>query len=447
MDFYHRHQELELLEKLDQQAHRGGVITALTGRRRVGKTKLALHHAAGKRFLYLFVARKEEGLLCQEFMEEIQKRFQIPILKSIRYFKDIFALLLEIAKKEKFTLIFDEFHEFFQINPSIYADLQKLWDLNKLSTKLHIMFIGSVCSLMHKIFKDEKQPLFGRADHILHLKPLSLETTRTLLKEKGLFNAENFYNLYVLTGNSPQYLNEFLNTPFNCLEDMLKNVLHKNSVFLNDGKNLLIEEFGRDYLTYFAILELIAHGKTSRGEIESLLEKDIGGYLQRLETDYAIVRRHRPIHAQLPTRNQKYTIDDNYLNFWFRFIYRYQTAIETENFSFIKEMILRDYPGYSSPILERFFQALLAETGQFNQIGAYWEKNDHFDVKVAAINDHEKHILIAETQLSPYHEQHPLAMRAQSLLKHYPDYTPRFLAFTVQDSLMFNDLFNSTGVA
>lgn len=76
---------------------------------------LALHHAQGQRFLYLFVGRKEESLLCQEFLQEIKKHFHREIYGEIRYFKDIFALLLAIAKEEKFTLIFDEFQEFFQL--------------------------------------------------------------------------------------------------------------------------------------------------------------------------------------------------------------------------------------------------------------------------------------------------------------------------------------------
>lgn len=60
-------------------------------------------------------------------------------------------------------------------------------------------------------------------------------------------------------------------------------MLEKNSPFLNEGKNLLIEEFGKDYGTYFSILELLSMGRTSRSEIESILQINSGGYLDRLE--------------------------------------------------------------------------------------------------------------------------------------------------------------------
>ncbi len=38
---------------------------------------------------------------------------------------------------------------------------------------------------------------------------------------------------------------------------MLDFMLKQNSPFLDEGKNVLIEEFGKEYGTYFSILELI----------------------------------------------------------------------------------------------------------------------------------------------------------------------------------------------
>lgn len=301
---------------------------------------------------------------------------------------------------------------------------------------MHVIFIGSVYSLVHKIFEDNKQPLFGRADRILGLKAFSLKTTVAILKEKHIFNANNFFNFYVITGCMPKYLDIMFAEKAQNIEDMLNAILQKDSLFLSEGKNLLIEEFGRDYLTYFTVLELIAQGKTARGEIESLLEKDVGGYLQRLEHDYGIITRHRPIHAKVHTRNQKYKIQDNFLNFWFRFIYRYRTAVEIENFSYIKDIIKRDYSSYCGPLLERFYQQLFAETGKYNEIGAYWEKDNQNEIDVVAINDMEKSILIAETKMNKAKiSLKQLEVCAQSLLKHYPGYTPTYLALTVADVL------------
>jgi AAA+ ATPase superfamily predicted ATPase len=179
---------------------------------------------------------------------------------------------------------------------------------------------------------------------------------------------------------------------------------------------------------------LISSGKTARSEIESILQKDIGGYLQRLEDNYGIIKRHRSIQAKPNTKNQKFKIMDNFLNFWFRFIYRYQTAVELENFQYIKQIVKRDFTTYCGPLLEHFFQIMLMETGQFNQIGSYWEKDNRNEIDVVAINDLEKRIVIAETKLnkSKIHINE-LSKRSKSLLQEYLGYNPSYLALSVED--------------
>ena len=136
----------------------------------------------------------------------------------------------------------------------------------------------------------------------------------------------------------------------------------------------------------------------------------------------------------LMASNKKYKIIDNFLNFWFRFIYHYRTAIELENFNFIKTMIKQDYTNYAGRILEHFFKQLLAETNQFNQIGSYWEKHNNNEIDIVAINDLEKTILIAETKLNKSKiSLHKLAIKAQNLLLDYPGYKAKFLALSIED--------------
>ena len=128
---------------------------------------------------------------------------------------------------------------------------------------------------------------------------------------------------------------------------VLDHILSKDSFFLEEGKNLLIQEFGKEYGIYFSILELIASGKTSRQEIESVITKSIGGHLQRLEDEYDIVRKVRPIGAKKDSRNQKYQIKDHFMRFWFRFIYKNFSQIENERFTYVIKLIHRDLPTYS----------------------------------------------------------------------------------------------------
>ena len=435
MKFYNRQKEIAELQKMFQQSHSSARMTVLTGRRRVGKTLLALEYAKRHKFIYLFVSKKSESLLCAEFLEEIAKQFDVPVIGEVKLFKDIFVLLLEIAKKEHFTLIIDEFQEFHNVNPSVFSEIQHLWDLNKAKCKLNLIFIGSVYSLMHKIFQESKEPLFGRADRVLVIQPFRIATIHQMLLDYKAHDIQSLFDMYVLTGGMPKYLDLFIENDALAFKGMVDFMLDSNSPFIHEGKNLLIEEFGKDYGTYFSILELIASGKTARSEIESLLESNVGGYLDRLDKDYTIVSKHKPINAKPHSRLQKYKITDNFLAFWFRFIYRNRSAVETGNFGYVKDIIRRDYAVYCGRMLENFFKDFLADTGQFNQIGSYWERGNENEIDIVAVNDLKKEIILTEVKLSKSRiNMTVLEKKAKNLLQDYRGYKPVWLGLSLENA-------------
>ncbi len=434
MKFYGREDELRQLSQLEQKTKIQGVMTVLTGRRRVGKTELAFQQVQGQKFIYLFVSKKAEFLLCQEYLADIQRCFELPVIGEIRSFSDIFKLLLELGKTNRFTLIIDEFQEFTSINPSIYSDIQKLWDIYKKQIHLHVIFIGSIYSLMRKIFRDKKEPLFGRADAIIHLQGFSLNALSNLLKEYRIFDAKNWFDLYLLTGGMPKYVELLMDAGVQNLSDMLNVMLAKNSLFLEEGKYLLIEEFGKEYTIYFSILELIAQGKTARSEIGAILEKDIGGYLQRLEDDYTVIQTYKPMTAKPQSRLQRYTLIDNFIKFWFYYFYANRAAIEMENFSYIKKIMNKTYANYSGRILENFYHTLLAETGLYNRIGRYWEKGNLNEIDLIAVNDLEKRMVVAEIKRNAKKiNTTELKLRAEKLRPFFDGYTVEYLALSLDN--------------
>lgn len=438
MKFYDREEELAELATLHDQASSAGRMTVLTGRRRVGKTVLALESAKSARYLYLFVSRKAEALLCEEYLGEIRRLFPLPVFGEIRHFRDIFALLIELARNERLTLIIDEFQEFFAINPAVYSELQNLWDRNKASCKLNLICIGSVHSLMYRIFQDAKEPLFGRADRIIFLKPFSIQTIFAILKDHGHQDLSTLFDCYAVTGGLPKHLELLAENQALSKEAMLDFILKPYSPFLTEGKSQLVEEFGRDYGTYFSILELIASGKTARSEIESVLEIHTGAYLARLENEYALIGRHVPMTAKPGGRLQKYFIRDNFLDFWFRFIHRNNSAVETGNFGYLREVIERDYATWSGRLLERFFRDLLAATGRYNKIGSYWERGNRNEIDLVAVNDLDKRLMIAEIKRNKERiSLTGLEAKARQLLENYRGYEVEYCALGVEDAAAF----------
>lgn len=398
MRFYNRETELETLATLWSQTDQGGRMAVITGRRRIGKTALTFESVKRRPYIYLFVSKKSEPLLCQEYLRQIRDFLPFPIIGEVTSLKEIFHLLFEAGKERSFTVVIDECQEFLTINPSLYSDIQNLWDQYKSTSRILLLFTGSVYSLMNRIFQDAKEPLFGRADRILQLRPFSVPTLAEILRDHGQTDLQILFNYYLATGCSPKYIDILITHALYRWEEIVDFVISAHSPFLEEGKNLLIEEFGKEYAVYFSILELIAEGKTGRSEIESVLQHNVGGYLERLENDYAVIKRYKPINAKPQGKVAKYQIRDHFLRFWFRFVYRHRTAIEAENFQYVKEAIHRNILSYSGWTLESFFRDLFEASKQFNQIGSYWERGHQNEIDLVAVNDQEKRVIIAEVK-------------------------------------------------
>jgi len=125
MKFYNREVELEQLRQIEKLSHESSQMTVLTGRRRIGKTKLLLNSVHDIPAVYFFVSRKSESILSQQFAEEASRALNAPIGQY-----DSIASLLEhlmrISQTKPFSLIIDEFQELENINPSIIGDIQRV---------------------------------------------------------------------------------------------------------------------------------------------------------------------------------------------------------------------------------------------------------------------------------------------------------------------------------
>lgn len=435
MKFYDRESELIILNNIYQQCKKSyGKITVLTGRRRIGKTLLAKKYAEDKESLYLFTSKKTEKLICEEFLQLYEEFSGTKNIGRIDYFSQIFELLLQLGIKKRFVLIIDEFQEFRNINKSTFSEIQKLWDQYKFETHIHIIFIGSIYSMIKKIFQDEKEALYGRADRILYIKPFSPSIIKEILEDNNCCNNENLFYNYLITGGVPRYQEILVENNIFTKDDIINFILQKDSFFIEEGKTLLIQEFGKEYGVYFSILELIASGRTSRSELESIFEKSIGGFLDRLEKEYDVILKVKPIGAKKDSRNQKYAIKDNFLKFWFRFIYKNMTIIESNRFSYVKELIERDLNTYAGPILEKLFIEIISSSNEYGLIGNYWERKNQNEIDIVGINEVTKKIYFSEVKLNQQKiKMNILKNKSSNILKFYKDYETKYEGLSIED--------------
>ena len=440
MKFYNRETESKQLLKWSQQAEEGqSSLTLLVGRRRVGKTALIQHTFHHKKALYLFISRKSEPLLCEEFANQIRTQLDIPIFGEPKRLRDILSLLFDYAKQQPLTLILDEFQDISRLNNGFFSDLQNLWDQHHSNSHMHLICCGSLYSLMTKIFQDSKEPLFGRADNRLNLQPLKPLYIAELLQDQQRFSHENWLTWYTLSGGVPKYLEWLSRTDGS--NDLWSQWLNEHSLVIEEGKYRLAEEFGGEQNTYFSILACIANGKTSRSQIESILETSVGPYLQRLEKEFEIIQRIMPVLAKPNSRQVKYRIQDAFLSFWFRFVHHYRSAVEIGNFKFLQQMIQRDFSTYSGAWLERLFQEQLANTGCYNVIGNYWESGNKNEIDIVALNELDKTVLIAEVKRNPRRIRlSQLKEKAVKLEQQLKGYTFEYRGLSLDDLSEFNKL-------
>ncbi|HCC50848.1 MAG TPA: ATPase, partial [Porphyromonadaceae bacterium] len=329
MKFYDRKKELEILDSNLKQSKKSSCFTVMIGRRRVGKTSLLLESMKKEKYLYLFVSRKSESLLCAQFQKNASDALGMQIFGTISQFKDLFEQLLILATKEHYTLIVDEFQEFRNINPAIFSDIQNLWDEYKDKVKINFIVCGSIYSMMMKIFENKKEPLFGRLTSKIVLQPFPISIIKEILNDYNpQYTSEDLLCLYMLTGGVPKYITLLMEAGAITHNDMLNMATRLDSPFIGEGKDFLISEFGKEYGTYFSILQLIASGKTTQSEVDSIIGKNTGAYLVNLEKEYSLITKNKPMFSKPESRKARWSLSDNYLHFWFRFIYPNQSLIE-----------------------------------------------------------------------------------------------------------------------
>ncbi len=403
MKFYNREKELDWLGHTREIAFGNhSQMTMVTGRRRIGKTKLILKSCEGTPTVYLFIDRSNEAMLCGTCAREASEALGIYISPEITSFASLFETLMNIGRNKTFNLVIDEFQEFFYINSSVYSRIQDIWDRYKDTTHVNFIASGSVYTLMHRIFMDYKEPLYGRCDNTIKLRPFGTDVLKQIISDhKPDYTNDDLLALYTFTGGIPKYIESFMDNGCTDMESMVDWMMRPNSLFQNEGKALLVQEFGKKYGNYFALLSAIANGDNTQQKLSGLMgDVSINGHLKRLEEDYELIGRKRPLFAKEGTQTVRFEITDLFLRFWFRYFIKYHYLIEIENLERLGEIIKSDYPTYSGLTLEIYFRKKLMESKIFDQIGSWWQakQDDPCEVDIVAIYAERKKALVAEVK-------------------------------------------------
>ena len=408
MKFYDRQKELETLENVRNTAFNvNSQMTVVTGRRRIGKTKLILKSCENTPTVYWFVSRTNETELCRQFADIIRQSLDVFVPDGISSFRDVFQMCMEIGKSRKYNLIIDEFQELYQINASIFSYMQNIWDSMKDLTNVNLIVSGSVYTMMHKIFQDSKEPLYGRANCIMRVKPFSVDVMKQILGDYNPhYTNDDLLALYAFTGGVPKYIELLMDRESVSVRKMISQMTEENSIFIEEGNVMLIQEFGKKYGIYYSVLSAIASGVNEPSRISQVTGLNtLGGTLLRLEEDYDVIAKKRPIFAKEASQTVRYEIKDHFLRFWFRYIVRNQNLVQTGHYERLREVVANDYETYSGKELEDYFKDKIMQIEPVESIGSWWETsrkanktNEQNEVDIVATYYNEKKVLIAEVK-------------------------------------------------
>jgi uncharacterized protein len=407
MRFYGREKELSVLKQLRETAWaKGSRILVITGRRRIGKTRLALESVHKKNHIYFFTKKKRIEEIILEWSNDIKNTLGEVFYGNFSSFEEFVRFLFDYSRKRPLVLIFDEIQNLLSSEPSAFGTFQKIFDMKKEKSNALLIFTGSSYTLMEKIFKNSKEPLFGRASEIMRLSYLPLKIQSDILKDNSLDSGMDLLHLYSIFDGIPKYIEELIDLGEKSFKERLSYLVTQRDFIWEEGDNLIREEFGRDYSSYFSILSAISRGSRKLNEIEEYTGiKDAGAYIKNLEDIYNMIERRLPITSRSKKeRKGRYYIRDNFLDFWFRFIESKRNLKEIGKTEQAFSEIWQELPSYEGRKLEEMAIRKIIEENpdnlRFSKAGKYWDRKGKIEIDTVLWDQVNKKVYLYEVKIN-----------------------------------------------
>ena len=419
--FIDREKDLGFLKRRYEEA--SAQVIVLYGRRRVGKSRLIQEFIRNKRSVYHLASRTVSVLQISDFMASAARELdddRIPDLKT-----DWEVVFKHLTESEDRTIIaIDEFPYLIESDKGVTATFQRIIDLYISKSRLFLILCGSSVGMMETEVLGHKSPLYGRRTGQWKLEPMRFRQIAEFLPE---YSGEELVNAYSAVGGVPFYINRFEDSR-DVFGNILEKILEKGEILNEEGEFLLREEL-REPKTYFSILRAISFGNTKFSNIMNYTGLDRNSmtrYLNILRT-LGFVRRDVPVTEKSPEKSKKglYYVDDNYLNFWFRFVFPHRSEIEEDPAEVLETLIKPYYNQFVGRSFENISKQFLQDLNRedvlpfkFLRIGRWWHRDKEIDI--VALNSETKEILLVECKWKKLGEND--AMRILHRLKEKSKY-------------------------
>lgn len=409
MKFLGREKEILDLEK--EYARDGGFVV-IYGRRRIGKTTLIKQFIKSKTAFYFLATKEVESQSMKRFAGVIARTTGNSVLQKAAFsdWLDLFQAVADYKPNEKKVLVIDEFPYLVKVNDSFPSILQNAWDEILKDSNVMLILCGSLISMMKKHALSYESPLYGRRTAQMRIAPLPFTT----VYENQKLSFEEAAEQYSITGGVPKYM-EFFSDGQPLYEQIKENVLSKNG-FLYEEPNFLLTDEVQVPTNYFSIIKVIADGNHKLGTIAGILGLETSALTPYLKTlsELGFIEKQVPVTERNAEKTRKglYFISDNFLRFWFRYVYPYKGELELDNTQISLDELDKDFKekfvafAYEDICKEIFARLCSDKAIDFtpSKIGSYWlnDKSGNTQIDVMAVDTVNKRLFAGECK---YHNQ------------------------------------------
>ena len=436
MKFIGRKREME---KLESEYSRDSSFVVIYGRRRVGKTTLIKEFLKNKTAFYFLATEEIESQSMKRLAGVVARTTNNRLLQNATFtdWLDLFQVIADYEPEKKKVLVIDEFPYLVKTNSAFPSILQNAWDEILKDNNLMLILSGSLIGMMQKHALSYDSPLYGRRTSQMRLAPLSFTDIYAVQNLSFTESVEQ----YAVTGGVPKYL-EFFEDGRELTEQIKDAVLSKNG-FLYEEPFFLLKSESMTAVNYFSIIKAIADGNHKIGKIAGVLgieSSKLTPYLSTL-SELGFVEKRTPVTEKNPEKSRKglYFIADNFIRFWFRYVYPYKGELELDNMQIVLEEMKKDFEtkfvAFAYEDICKDIFANLCKRGVVDfvpsRIGAYW-LNDYTgdtEIDVMAVDNQNKRIFAGECKYhrnpvdAPvYYALKEKVLNAGEIRKSYPGY-------------------------
>lgn len=394
------------LAKLSAEYECDSSFVVIYGRRRVGKTTLIKEFLKNKTAFYFLATEELESQSMKRLAGVVARMIKNSLLEKAVFtdWLDLFQVIADYEPDKKKVLVIDEFPYLVKTNPAFPSILQNAWDEILKDSNVMLILSGSLIGMMQKYALSYDSPLYGRRTSQMRLAPLSF----TDIYDVWNLPFDKAAEQYAVTGGVPKYL-EFFEDDRELVEQLKDTVLSKSG-FLYEEPFFLLKSEAVTAVNYFSIIKTIADGNHKLGKIAGALGQETSALTPYLSTlaDLGFIEKRTPVTEKNPEKSRKglYFISDNFIRFWFRYVYPYKGELELDNMQIVLDEIGKDFVekfvafAYEDICRDIFVNLCKKGTISFvpSRIGSYWlnDYDSNTEIDVMAVDHQNRRIFAGE---------------------------------------------------